>query len=387
MENKILSRETCIHILKRLVSTDSSNPPGNECRMAELIEALLRGRDVRFRRFDHGENRTSLVAEVGPSHGPAIGFAGHLDTVPAGDPESWAEPPFSAAMKDGLLYGRGAADMCGGLTAMLLLMLHYTGADSAAPPCRLRFFFTADEESGGMGITALRNAGELDGLSGLVFCEPTDCRPGIAEKGTVWMELTVHGVGCHASLPQKGVNALELGMRFLSRIQPYLDTAPFDPFYGGSTCAVTQANAGIKINMVPALAGFSCDIRLAPGGPSVENLTCFLQKLRKEFESEHPGLKVEYSFSNCRHPLLADTSCTFYKAVCKAASRIPANFEPVLVSFYTDASLVIPFSPVPFVILGPGCPHECHRANEKIDPNSILLSAELYRNLIEEMNR
>src|SRR5579863_4412721 len=104
-----------------LISFDTVSPPGNEEGCARYIadyvrDLKLEGASVELHRF--GEGRANLVATV-RGESPGLLLAGHTDVVPPGDATGWTSPAFEARARDGRIYGRGAADMKGGIGAML----------------------------------------------------------------------------------------------------------------------------------------------------------------------------------------------------------------------------------------------------------------------------
>jgi len=113
---------------------------------------------------DHGNNRGSLMIEIKGKAQEKIGFIGHIDTVPVQDESSWIHPPFDGIVQDGYLYGRGASDMKGGITAMILTALHFIERNMT-PLNTIKFVFTAGEESDGLGIQTLRDRGFLKDIS------------------------------------------------------------------------------------------------------------------------------------------------------------------------------------------------------------------------------
>ena len=372
-------------LLASLIGINTENPPGNEAALAGFIRDYL-GREGggSFSLADHGQGRASMVLDI-PGRNPArtIGFAGHLDTVPAGERADWLGDPFTAGRRDGFVYGRGAAAMKGGLAAMILLARLYL---RAAAPVNLRFIFTADEEAAGMGAAALRDAGWFRDLSFLVVCEPTGGYPVICEKGILWYDITVQGKTSHAAMPEQGINALETGYEYLAAVKGQIAALPVErspaaDLLGGNTCSVTLGSAGIKINMIPGQAAFSVDIRLVPG-TGVERVEAVFDQTVREFERRYPGLIIR---RHCRDRRAALETGTRHPAAAFFVNRCQEDGKPPRgVYYFTDASIIIPACPnLPFIILGPGLPSECHSPNEKVAPESIVEAASRYHQFVE----
>ena len=155
--------------------------------------------------------RTTLpvvLGRCGPSDGRRIVLSGHVDVVPTGDPATWSADPWAAELRDGLLYGRGACDMKGGVAAILgaVRALRVTGALE-----RLRgelvVALVPSEEDGGQGTLAAIRAGATGDLC--IIPEPSGLDVVIAHAGAITFRLTVPGKAAHASRRTEGVSALE----------------------------------------------------------------------------------------------------------------------------------------------------------------------------------
>jgi succinyl-diaminopimelate desuccinylase len=305
-----------------------------------------------------------------------------LDTVPAGSLADWSSNPFEPLERDGMVYGRGAADMKGGVAAMLAFCVSWL--KKGPPPVDILCYFTADEESSGMGIRALCDAGLLENLSFLIVAEPTGLRPAICEKGLAWYDVTIRGKTSHASMPGKGANAIELGYAWLEGIKRKVVSASrADPLLGKNTFSITQARGGVKINVIPDQAEFALDVRLLPGkAPEVKGLETLFREQADRFSSAHPGFSATWKLRDCRAALQSDPR---HPAV-KRFLELGGNRKPIGVYYFTDASLVIPRYPkLPFIILGPGDPVECHRPNEKIPLSSIGKAAAQYYYFVDQI--
>ncbi|UCE87820.1 MAG: M20/M25/M40 family metallo-hydrolase, partial [Deltaproteobacteria bacterium] len=218
-------------LLQRYIRIDTTNPPGGEEAGAQLLAEALRGDGVEPRFYDAGDGRISLSARLPGTNGagtkPLI-LLSHLDVVPA-EREYWREDPYSGALKDGVLWGRGALDMKG-LGVMQLLVFLLLKRHRARHRRDILLLAVADEEAGsrfGMGWLAERHPellradgvicegafgfGELLGRRGLVFGVAT------TEKGPLWLRLTSQGRPGHGSVPHADNGAARLA-RALTRI-------------------------------------------------------------------------------------------------------------------------------------------------------------------------
>ena len=363
-------------LLARLISVNTANPPGNEKDLMEVIrkELLEAGCPASaIHTLDHGGNRGSMVVCLeGRDPSVVVGFAGHMDTVPPGDLNQWRGDPFCPMVEEGRMTGRGASDMKGGLAAMLLLARRCL---AEPPPVSLRLIFTADEESAGMGITAVREAGWTRDLAFLFVCEPTNCRPALWEKGMLWYRFHVAGESSHASMPEKGRNALEEGFAFLMEAKSAVEKlSPAHPILGGNTFTITGAQGGVKINVLPDQAEFMVDVRFVPGEGTMEQVEKVVAQL-----AEGRGVEITWQLEDRRDALQVQLGSSEIRRLLDLQKK-----EPTGVFYFTDASLVIPFQKeLPFVILGPGDPGQCHKPNESIRLEEIQEAAELYWRCLE----
>lgn len=376
-------------VLQEFVRIDSTNPGGREADVADRILDLLSRHgahvdDAQLERIEHGAGRSSMAITLpGRDESRVVGLAGHMDTVPTGDATAWSHGPLSADLTGTTVWGRGSTDMKGGDTAMLLTYLSYA-TRGERPPVTLRLYFTSDEESLGTGARSLESAGAFDDLSFLFVCEPTACRPGTCEKGCVWVSLEVTGQSSHASMPERGTNALELGFSCAMSAKHEIERmAEAHPLLGANTSTITLANGGTKTNMVPASARITADTRLVPATSVNAAEEAFRQAARRA-EETHPGLAVRVSAENGREALEVPSDHTTVLLAQEACSVHGASPEPAGVLFYTDGSLVIPHHKgLPFLILGPGDPTQCHRTDEHADWREVSRAWRIYRTWID----
>src|ERR1700744_3341634 len=121
-----------------------------------VLENILKSAGFETHRVTFSEPGTAdidnLYARIG-SATPHISFAGHPDVVPAGDETAWSHGAFSGDVKDGLLYGRGAVDMKGGIACSVAAALEYLVAHDGKPKGSISFLITGDEEDGALNGT------------------------------------------------------------------------------------------------------------------------------------------------------------------------------------------------------------------------------------------
>ena len=373
---KDISDEQSKEILEKLIRVDTCQPEGHEEDIIPLIMSLLpEGLECTVVKSAPG--RDSLVAKLdGREEKGGIAFLGHVDTVACGNADDWKYGPFDAVCEDGVLFGRGASDMKGGVAAMIMTAKHL----AALPEKPLRpvyFCFTADEESGGLGVSSLDKALFFDGLDEMIVCEPSGEKVSFCEKGALWLRLDIRGVSSHASRPDLGCNAVEFGADFISRFREYIDGADVHPVLGSTTAAVTKFHGGQMTNIVPSEAYLEMDIRTVPG-VSHEKLFEAAGDICRELQKKYSGAFFELSVLNDRPAIECAAGSPFREAITETAAKCGLDMTLRGHFFFTDASLVIPKHGIPFVIAGPGDDRQAHIINESIEIGSIRRFCEFY---------
>ena len=149
---------------------------------------------------------------------PNLLYSAHLDTVPVGaDAEAWLHDPFGGEVADGKVWGRGAADMKGGLAAMIAAALALAEAGTSLAG-DLILAFTAGEEVDCIGAHAVAQRTDLAPVGAIVLSEPSSNDLFVAEKGALQVELTTYGQTAHGSMPELGRNAVMMMVTLLSEL-------------------------------------------------------------------------------------------------------------------------------------------------------------------------
>jgi acetylornithine deacetylase/succinyl-diaminopimelate desuccinylase-like protein len=228
-------REEAVRVLADYMKINTANPPGNEIDGALFLKNILEREGFEVQLFDTsasslGPRRPNLYTRLkGSGVKKAIALVHHIDVVPA-DARYWSVDPYSGAIKDGFLYGRGALDMKGEGVAHLMAMIALKR--SGVPLTRdIVFIANPDEELGSTGAIAfVHNHPDLLSDVEFLITEGGD-NPivdgklqyygvSVAEKRTFWQRLTVRGVPSHGSRPTKH-NPVPKLVRALNRLANY----------------------------------------------------------------------------------------------------------------------------------------------------------------------
>jgi len=299
-------------VLSQLIRFDTVNPPGNERACQEWLKGYLEDAGLECELLCASDpERPNLVARLrGEAEGPVLGYLSHVDTVLA-DASDWRHDPWSGAVHDGALWGRGAVDMKSQTAAEAVAAAHLARQGWRPPRGELKVISVVDEEVGGrlgaQWLTEQRpDAARVDWLlnegGGAVMPYGERRLYGVccAEKGTFRFHVRARGRAGHASVPALADNALLKLLPALERLgsgragydvvdepRAFLEAVgedPADPAGAverlrateprlaalleptlGATFAPTLISAGEKINVIPARAEFAVDCRLPPG--------------------------------------------------------------------------------------------------------------------------
>lgn len=218
--------------------------------------------------YNAERSKANLHARLGPAGGGGVMLSGHSDVVPV-DGQAWSVPAFALTERDGLLYGRGAADMKGFIACVLAAVPRFLEQPLRLP---LHIAISYDEEVGCLGVRSLverlRASPERPAIC--LIGEPTEMRPVLGHKGKLAMRCQVHGAACHSAYAPQGVNAIEYAAKLIGKLgeigaqlaAPARRDARFDPPY--STVQTGLIQGGRALNIVPAECQFDFEVRALP---------------------------------------------------------------------------------------------------------------------------
>ncbi|MYH60562.1 MAG: M20 family metallopeptidase [Caldilineaceae bacterium SB0675_bin_29] len=322
--------------------------------------------------IDHFDvEKVSLVAKKGTGAG-GLGLFSHSDTVP-GD-AGW--DPFTPALEDGRLVGRGSADMKGPLAASIAAGYRFDAADLERP---LVIAVTADEERAHVGAHDIVKRSQT--LTGgwpqyCIVCEPSQLQPVYAHKGGAGITVTAHGVAAHTST-DKGVSAnfkiapflaemAELAQTF--RTDKRFQNPLFDPPTNGFNLVISDGDTAT--NVTAARTVVRMGIRAMPDA-------CFEEAVQLVLErAEAHGLDVVRRKGG---PFFADADGPLAQAACRAtgaprAVTVPYGTEASCYQNYMDA-----------LVLGPGNIDQAHTVGEWIAVEQLHEAVEVYTRLIGDL--
>lgn len=255
-------RADCIEILKRLIAINTVNPPGKEKEAAEYLAKLLGPYGFCCEVQDLGEDRANLIAWIGKEEGPELIFNGHLDVVPAIG--RWETDPFEAVFQEGRIYGRGTADMKGGIAAMCEAAIGIARRGGPGKG-RLQLVFVADEECANLGTLGYLKNNKPGTFA--VIGEPTGLKVAIAHRGVSRDYIDLLGKARHAALPREEADAVTMAAKAIlavGEISRSLESRTHEVLPPPGI-AVTMAQGYEKDNIVPGRVRLLLDFRILPG--------------------------------------------------------------------------------------------------------------------------
>jgi succinyl-diaminopimelate desuccinylase len=226
------------------------------------LEDLLKGAGFETHRVTFDAPGTSsvenLFARIGNGR-PHLAFAGHTDVVPPGDEAHWKHGAFAGEVKDGVLYGRGAVDMKGGIAAFAAAALDYVKANKSKLKGSISFLITGDEEGPGINGTVkllawAKGRGEV--FDHCIVGEPTSVTTlgdtiKIGRRGSLSGTLTVAGKSGHVAYPQNADNPIRTLVAILNKLNEPLDDGSWH--FDRSNFEVVSVDVGnTAFNVIPA---------------------------------------------------------------------------------------------------------------------------------------
>ncbi len=319
---------TVLDKARALIARPSVTPQDAGC--LDLVASWLAPLGFEFERIDAG-GVSNLWARRGTT-GRLICFAGHTDVVPTGPLDQWTSPPFEPAIRDGYLYGRGAADMKSSIAACVVAMENLVnrrvaGADSHS----LALLLTSDEEGDAIDgtvrvVEALKARGET-----IDFCivgEPT-CVKQLGDtmkngrRGSLSAKLTVRGVQGHVAYPEQVRNPVHLAAPALAELAATTWDAG-NEYFPPTSFQISNAHAGTGAgNVVPGTFVIDFNFRFSTAS-TVDGLQSRVHRLL-----DRHGLEYEIAWTLGAKPFLTPRGelCVALTAAVAAANGVAAQLS------------------------------------------------------------
>lgn len=362
---------------------------------AEVKKDPMKERDIEacYHKYNEGNlghnqtDRYNVYARFpGKAGGRSLMFNGHIDVMPADETDEWTNPPFEPTIRDGKMYGRGTADMKGGLMAsvMAVQLLKDAGAEL---PGDVLITSVCDEEGGGNGSMQAIMSGER--ADGVVVGEPTSDEMILAHMGFIFFRVEFEGKSCHSGGKRNGVSAIDKAIKVINGLNEkeheWLLTYkhPLLPAPNLNVGVIRGGNAG---STVAGDCMFETCVHYLPRLMSHDQVVCeFMDVIHRVTRSdpwleEHPPKVTIYQAGGGFEMEEADPFVESFKRAYRAARG--KDVKVVGSPAGCDSRLWKNIAGCPTIQFGPGNLSECHGIDEWISIESYLQSILIYAELI-----
>ncbi|WP_145515057.1 succinyl-diaminopimelate desuccinylase [Yersinia massiliensis] len=368
-----------IELAQQLIKRPSLSPNDAGCQeiMIKRLEAI--GFTVEPMNFGDTLNFWAWRGE-----GETLAFAGHTDVVPTGDESHWNSPPFEPIIRDGMLYGRGAADMKGSLAAMVVAAERFVAAHPEHKG-RLAFMITSDEEAKAInGTVKVVNAlmARNERLDYCLVGEPssTDKVGDVVKngrRGSITANLRIHGIQGHVAYPHLADNPVHRAMPALNElVATQWDEG--NEFFPATSMQIANLHAGTgSNNVIPGELYVQFNFRFST------ELTDSMIRQRVEALLTRHQLKYTLEWVLSGQPFLTSRGA-LVDAVINAVEHYTEMTPQLLTTGGTSDGRFIALMGAQVVELGP-VNATIHKVNECVHAADLQLLSRMYQRIMEQL--
>ncbi len=366
-------------LLERLVGFDTTSRNSN-LPMADFI-CEYADKTARIERQPSPDGaKANLILAVGPEGADRNGLvlSGHMDVVPAEEPE-WRSDPFELHDEGERLFARGSCDMKGFLAVALNVALE--ARDLKAP---LVLVFTYDEEVGTIGARHLVEHWEDARVlpRSAIIGEPTSMRVVRLHKGHLKIKVDLRGQSAHSGYPHLGKNAIDAAARVLVSLRglrhklesaggPNSDYFPEVPFV---PLCIGTIHGGSAVNVVPDRCVIEVGARPLPG----MNSAGIVASIREAVANAAGDAPFRFDVTGESPPMLLERDTPIYRELCELTGQV----DDCSVSFATDAGWFTRAG-MDCAICGPGSIEVAHKPNEFVPKQQLVDARALLKQSVE----
>ena len=372
-----IDRTYLLSTLTDLVRLNSINPDlvsgaAGEGEIARYIADNLKQLGLEVKIVEATRGRPSVIATLkGKGGGQSLMLNGHIDTVGVDNmPE-----PFSAAIRDGKLYGRGAYDMKGSLAASMAALKALVDAKVELKG-EVVLATVADEEYASIGTAEVIRHVKVDSA---IVTEPTEMEICLAHKGFVWIEVETRGRAAHGSRFDQGVDANLMMGRFLAgldHLERDLRARDPHPLVGPPSLHAAILRGGTELSMYAASCKLQIERRTIPGETEAQ-VVSELQAIIDRLAKTDPTFKATIKTLLVRDSMEVSADAPIVNALTHAAVDLLVKPPPYVGRpFWMDAALLAAAG-IPTVIMGP-TGAGAHAKEEWVDLGSVEEMAMIY---------
>ena len=384
--------DSTLDIAKALVARESVTPIDAGCQayMAEYLNAL----DFKTEHMDFGDtqniwsirqsaNHSSNQPSNQPHNSPCFVFAGHTDVVPPGNLDHWHTPPFEPTVIEGVLYGRGTADMKGSLAAMLTATNRFV-TDHPNHNGSIGFLVTSDEEGPFINGTIKVVEELIKRKQNIDYClvgEPSSTSQlgdviKIGRRGSLTCWITINGKQGHVAYPHLADNAIHTAASFIDEIVQ-IEWDKGNQHFPATSLQITNIKAGEAGNIIPGEAHCEFNFRY-----STEQHYSDLQKKVEDLLQKHcDNFDIKWKVNG--EPFITE-SRQLIDAVAKSIEQVCNIQTSAQTSGGTSDGRFIAKTGAQIVELGP-INKTIHQVNESVDIKDLNKLSDIYYQILKNL--
>lgn len=378
----VVPRGDAVALARALIKIDSRNPtlvpdaPG-ERACALMLASVLDdwGFDVELQ--EKVADRPNVIARIGTRDAPTLIFNGHLDVVGV---EGMIHDPFAAELRNNRIYGRGSADMKGGVAAMCAAALR--AADSP-PSGQILIAAVADEEYESLGMRALIESGVR--ADAAIITEPTRLAICPAHRGFVWIDVAFRGRAAHGSRYDIGVDAIThagLVLAELEKLERIREHGKRHSLLGRGSLHASMIRGGVGMSTYPEECVLSIERRTLPG-ETADTAMKEIENACAAVRARDPRLDARITRTTSQLPSDVSTDAPIVGLLKRAmeSEGVPVSIEGM--SAWTDAAL-LNAAGIPTICFGPGDIALAHAAEEFVPVSEIQTATRVLSRVVRD---
>jgi acetylornithine deacetylase len=377
-----IPRGDAIALARALIQIDSRNPTlapdsAGEGECARALASVLDDWGFSVELSESPPGRPNVVARLGPADTPALMLNGHLDVVGV---DGMTHEPFAAEVRGNRIYGRGSADMKGGLAAICAAALEGVGSGA-----KRQILVTAvvDEEYESLGMHALLASGVS--ADAAIITEPTKLAICPAHRGFAWFDVSLRGRAAHGSRYDIGVDAIThagLVLAELEQLERTRDSGPRHPLLGRGSLHASKIHGGVGMSTYPEACDLAIERRTLPG-ESTEKAMAEIVDACARVKARHANFDAKVTLTTAQLPSEVPPDAPIVRRLRRALERetVPVKIEGF--SAWTDAALLNEAG-IPAICFGPGDISMAHAAEEFVPVEEIGLATRVLTRVVRE---
>ena len=384
IESLTIDEAQVVDLTQRLVRIPSVFRPEDglsEAPAAELVAKQMRSFGWEPKIDEVARGRPNVVSVIeGGLPGPTLLFEGHTDVVTEGDRSRWTRDPFGGEVEGGRLYGRGSADMKGGVAAMICAAeaVRRTGSF----PGRIIVAALVDEEGLMLGAKDFVARGHAEGIDAAIICEPEGGEVCVAQKGAIRVRVEAVGRMAHGAMPDHGANPVPVLASFVRRVgelqHELQQTTGSHPYLGLPYITPTVFRGGelAQLNVIPGRAELALDIRTVP---AIDH-SKLLSSIEDEVEAASRGeVRLSMEIIDDRPASEISEDAAVVQALVQAHEEVTGQ-APLFggVPGTTDGIILWRDAQIPIVVYGPGGKWIAHQVDEFVEVSDLIESAKVF---------